>query len=103
MKSGEMKVGGLLLGTTYQIIFPGRRSTSLVIARGTYNRLIEDDRFPSGQILSEAQWRLNTTLASSGFSAYQMVFGSNPADLFGWDGSEEDIFFAQGARWQGSS
>ena len=24
-----------------------------------------------------------------------MVFGSNPADLFGWDDSEEDLLFAQ--------
>ena len=34
-------------------------------------------------------------LSSSGFSAYQMVFGSNPADLFGRDDSEEDLLFAQ--------
>ena len=34
-------------------------------------------------------------LSASGFSAYQMVFGSNPADLFGWGDSEEDLLFAQ--------
>ena len=34
-------------------------------------------------------------LSSSGFSAYQMAAGSQLADLFGWDDSEEDLFFAQ--------
>ena len=65
------------------------------LARGIYNRLVEDDRFSSEEILGEVQWRLNAMLSTSGFSAYQMVFGSNPADLFGWDDSEEDLSFAQ--------
>ena len=76
----------------------GRRNG---LARGIYNRLVEDDRFSSEEILGEVQWRLNTMLATSGFSAYQMVFGSNPADLFGWGDSEEDLLFAQDASSAG--
>ena len=30
-----------------------------------------------------------------------MVFGSNPADLFGWDDSEEDLLFAQDTSSKG--
>ena len=52
------------------------------LARGIYNRLEEDDRFPGGQILAEAQWCLNTLISGGGFLANQMVFGPNPADLF---------------------
>ena len=65
------------------------------LARGIYNRLIVDDRFSSDTILSEVQWCLNTMLSSSVFSSYQMVFGSNPIDLYGWEDSEEDLLFAQ--------
>ena len=51
------------------------------LARGIYNRLEEDDRFSGTQILAEVQWRLNALISGGGFSAYHMVFGSNPADL----------------------
>ena len=34
-------------------------------------------------------------LATNGFSAYQLVFGSNPADNFGWGDEDEDLLFAQ--------
>ena len=34
-------------------------------------------------------------MAPSGFPAYQMVFGSNPAELFGWADGDEDLTFAQ--------
>ena len=51
------------------------------LARGIYNRLIEDDRFSSGEILGEVQWCLNAMLSSSGISAYHMVFGFDPADF----------------------
>ena len=64
-------------------------------ARGVYNRLIEGDRFSDKKILSEVQWRLNTMLSASGFPAYQMLFGSNPADFFGWEDGDEDSLFAQ--------
>ena len=51
------------------------------LASGIYNRLVEDDRPPNETILSEAQWRLNTLLSISGFSAYQLVSESNPVGL----------------------
>ena len=34
-------------------------------------------------------------VSASGFSAYQLVFGSNLMDVYGWDGSDEDLLFAQ--------
>ena len=71
------------------------------LARGIYNRLIEDDRFSSGRILSEVQWCLNTMLSAGGFSAYQMVFGSNPVDSFGWDDGDEDLLFARDSSLAG--
>ena len=45
--------------------------------------------------LAEAQWCLNPMLPDSGFSAYQMVFGYNLADLFGWQDGDVDLMFAQ--------
>ena len=54
-----------------------------------------DGRYAGRQLLSEAQFCLGAMLATSGFSAYQMVFGSNPADNFGWGDEDEDSLFAQ--------
>ena len=51
--------------------------------------------------MSEIQFRLNAMLASNGFSAYQMVFGSNPADNFGWGDEDEDLLFAQDTSLSG--
>ncbi len=34
-------------------------------------------------------------LSSSGFSANQKVFGSNPADFSGWEDGDGDLLFAQ--------
>ena len=34
-------------------------------------------------------------ISASGFPAYQMVFGSNPTDLFGWEVTESNLMFAQ--------
>ena len=65
------------------------------MARGVYNRLVENDRLSNTAILAEAQWRLNTMLSASGFPAYQVVFGSNPEDFFGWEDGDEDLLFAQ--------
>ena len=70
----------------------GRRNG---LARGIYNRPIEDDRFSYTTILSEVQWCLNTMRSAGGFSAYQIVFGSNPVDFFGWEDGGEDLLFAQ--------
>ena len=52
------------------------------LARGIYNRLEADRYYTGPQILAEAQWRLNTLVSASGYSAYQLVFGSNPMDLY---------------------
>ena len=38
---------------------------------------------------------MNTLVSASGYSAYQLVFGSNPMDLYGWDDSDDDLLFAQ--------
>ena len=65
------------------------------IARGLYNRLAADSRFSGKQILSEAQWCLNTRISEGGHSASQLVCGSNTANLFGWDKKDEDLFVAQ--------
>ena len=64
------------------------------LARGISNRLREDDRFSGKQILAEALWCLNTLISRSGFSAYRLVFGSNPVDLFGWQDEDEDLALA---------
>ena len=71
------------------------------LAQGIYNRSQKDDRFPGRQILAEVQWCLNTVISGGGFSAYQMVFGSNPADLYGWEDKDEDLMFAQDTSLSG--
>ena len=65
------------------------------LARGIYSRLVEDYRFSRADISGEVQWCLNTMLSSSGFSVYQMVFGSNPVDIFGWEAQDKCTTFAQ--------
>ena len=65
------------------------------LARGIYNRMKADGRYAGWQLITEIQFCLNTMLASNGFSAYQMVFGSNPADNFGWGDEDEDLLCAQ--------
>ena len=61
------------------------------VARGIYNRLQADRYYAGSQILTEAQWSLNTSVSASGYSAFQLVFGSNPMDLYGWDDSDDDL------------
>ena len=73
------------------------------LALSFYNRLMEDDRFPREQILTEVQWCLNTLISGGGFSAYQLVFGSNPADLFGWVYEDEDLPLAQDTSLSGQN
>ena len=67
------------------------------LARQIYNRLVEDDRFSSKQILSEVPWRPRTLIPAGGFSANQMAFGPNSADLFGWQDRDADFMLTQGA------
>ena len=44
---------------------------------------------------------LNTMISANGFSVYRMAFGSNPTELFGWEGTDEDLTFAQDASLTG--
>ena len=52
------------------------------LARGTYNRMKADGRYAGRQLLTEVKFWLNAMLATNVFSAYQIVFGSNPAENF---------------------
>ena len=71
------------------------------VTRGIFYRLVADDRFSGQQILSEVQWCLITLISAVGFSVHRMVFGSEPADLFGWDGREEDLLLTQATSLSG--
>ena len=79
-------------GVVARPVLLGRRNG---LARGIYNRLIEDDRFMNKTILSESQWRPNTMLSASGFPARQTVFRPNPADLSGWEDGDDGLTFAR--------
>ena len=65
------------------------------LARGVYNRSVEGERSPGQHTVAEEQWRLNAPISGEGCSAYRMVFGSNPAVLFGWEDKDGDLLFAQ--------
>ena len=41
------------------------------LARGIYNRMMADGRFSGKQVLTGAQWCLNTLISASGHSAFQ--------------------------------
>ena len=71
------------------------------LAHGICNRVLEDDRSSNRKILSEAQPCLNNVLSASGFSAYQMVFGSNPMVLLRWEDKDEDLMLAQDTSLEG--
>ena len=64
------------------------------LARGIYNRLKGGRQYTGPQILAEVQWCLNTLVSASVYPAYQLVFGSDPMDLYGWDDSDDDLLFA---------
>ena len=65
------------------------------LARGIYYRLVADGRYAGKQFLSEVQFRLDAMQLSSGFSSYQLVFGSNPVDNYGWRDGGGDLLVAQ--------
>ena len=44
-------------------------------------------------VASRARWHLNTLLSAIGYAFYQLVFGPNPADLFGRGDDDEDFLF----------
>ena len=45
--------------------------------------------------MTEVQWFLITLISASGYSAFQLVFGSNAAALHGWRDREDDLLCAQ--------
>ena len=63
----------------------------------------EDARTSGEQIPAGEQWRLRTLISSGGFSAYQMVFGTNPADSFRWKDKGEDLTSTQDFSPSGKS
>ena len=69
--------------------------------RGIYATLVAAGRFPGEQILPGAQRRLNTLISAGGNSAYQLVFGSDQADLLGWGEKDKDLLFVQDASLSG--
>ena len=73
------------------------------LVRGIRNRLKADRFFTGPQILAEAQWCLNSRVSASGCSAYQLVLGSNPTDLYGRGDTDEDLLFAQDTSISGQS
>ena len=71
------------------------------LARGIYNRMQADGQYAGRQLISEAQFRLNATQSANGFSAYQMVFRSIPADNFGWGDEDADLLFERDTSLSG--
>ena len=72
------------------------------LARCIYYRPVADDRFPGNQGAPEAQWCVTTLESGGGYSAYQLVFGSNPADLFVRDSEDGDLLFAHDTSLAGN-
>ena len=62
---------------------------------------MEGDRLSGKQILAKAQWGLGALAPGWGFSAFQMVFGSNPVGLFGWEDRDEDLAVARDTSFSG--
>ena len=52
-------------------------------------------------MLNAAESHLNPMLRQDGFSAYQMVFGSDPPDLNVWHDGDSNMDFAQDASVSG--
>ena len=75
------------MGRRIKLVFQGVGAHPWVLKRrnglqrGILNRLLADRYYAGSQILTEVQRRLNTMLSASGYSAYHLVFGSNPMDL----------------------
>ena len=78
------------------------------LARGIYNRMNADGRYAGRRLITELPFCVNGMLPTNGSSAYQMVFGGNPADNFGWGGEDGDLLYVQdtslpgqfGAQWK---
>ena len=66
------------------------------LARGIFYLWVADDRFSEIQIVAGAQSCLNAFSPGGGYSAYHLVFGTNPVDLLGRGNCKEaDLLFAQ--------
>ena len=57
--------------------------------------MMADGRFSGRQVLTEVQWCLNTLISASGYSAFQLAFGSYPADRYGWEDNDDDLLLSQ--------
>ena len=103
----ESGIGGFLSGAKNQAPPPWRWVRPWIlerrngIARGIYNRLIAEDRYPGRRILAGVEWRLNIMVSAIGYSVSQLVFGSNVVDIYGWGDQDEDLLFAQDASASG--
>ena len=73
------------------------------LTRRIYNRRKDDDRFSGEQIFSGVQWRLTSMIPASGRLASELVFGSDPVDLYGWDDQAEDSLCARDISALGQS
>ena len=71
------------------------------LARGIDNRPIEDGRSASRQIFAITQRCLKAMISAGGFSAYQMVFGSNPVDPSRREDNDADLMFTRDASLAG--
>ena len=65
------------------------------LEREIYDRLVADGHFSVKPIPPEVQRCLNALISGGGCSANQLVFGSDPFDLFGWDDKGGEMLFAQ--------
>ena len=63
------------------------------LACGIYDGSAAGCRFASKQILCVVQLCLNALFSASGYSAYQLIFGSNAAKPSRWDDDDEDLLF----------
>ena len=61
---------------------------------GVYNRLAAYGPFASRSISGGVQFRLNALLNLGGFSAFRVVFGSNPVDLYVRRDDDNDLELA---------
>ena len=73
------------------------------LARGIHSRRAADGCLASMQIFSDVQWRLKTLHLASGYSAHQLVFGSNAVDLASCGDDDRDYLFAQDTSSSGQS
>ena len=91
----ESGVGGLVFGALARTPWILERCHGL--ARRALFRVVAGGRFSGEQLLAEVQWRLNSLISGAGYSAYQVVFGSNSEDFFVRGNKDEDLLSAQDA------